>query len=172
MRKKIYVGCIVFFVLLSLGFTEVDEWSIRIGVRTDRNRDSYNFIGTSKIASLFYDEKDIPEPPPSPNGLCLYFPHYDWPFNPGRYASDFRPPFISGETYEFVVEAIEEKRLTLFWSSIAEAPKKFDFTLIDSERDISVDMSKLTEYSFSCEPGYKNIFRVVIKRRKRGSSRH
>lgn len=167
MRINIFIGFILSVFLLTLSSARLDEWSIRIGVRSDRSRDSYNFMGVSREASLFYDEKDIPEPPPSLSGLCLYFPHYDWSFNPGRYATDIRNPIINAETYEFVVESGGNNKLILFWSDIVNAPGIYGFTLIDEGRGISIDMRELTEYAFDCSPGGKNMFRVLVKRRKR-----
>lgn len=167
MRINIFIGFILSVFLLTLSSARLDEWGIRIGVKSDRSRDSYNFMGVSKEASLFYDEKDIPEPPPLPSGLCLYFPHYDWSFNPGRYAIDFRPPIINDETYEFVVEGGGNDKLILFWSDMVNAPGIYGFTLIDEERGISVDMRESAEYSFDCSPSGKNMFRVVVERREK-----
>jgi len=167
MRVKIFVGFILLIFLGCLCFAEIDEWSIRIGVKIDRYKDSYNFIGVAKVASLHYDAKDIPEPPPSPSGLCLYFPHDDWGFRPGKYTTDFRPPIPNNESYEFVVEASENTKLTLFWSNIEDVPEIYRLTLIDRERGISVDMRERTEYAFDYSPGYKNVFRVVIERKRR-----
>jgi len=167
MRTYIFMGFILSIFLLTLSSAELDEWSIRIGVKGDRSRDSYNFMGVSEEASLFYDEKDIPEPPPSPSGLCLYFSHYDWSFNPGKYATDIRSPIINAETYEFVVEAGKNNKLTLFWSNMVNAPKIYKFTLIDEKRGISINMNELNEYTFDCSPECKNMFRVLVERRKR-----
>lgn len=167
MRIKIFICFVLLNFLGSLSFAEIDEWSIRIGVKTDRYEDIYNFIGVEKVASLYYDAKDLPEPPLSPSGLSLYFPHDDWPFNPGKYATDFRPPIISNESYEFVVEARKDTKLTLFWSNIENVPKIYRLTLIDRERGISVDMRERTEYAFDCSPECKNVFRIVVERKQR-----
>lgn len=163
MRINIFISFILCIFLTSLSFAEFDEWSIRIGVKTDRYRDSYNFIGVSKVASLDYDVKDIPEPPPTPTGLCLYFPHYDWWSQPGKYATDFRPPIMNTETYEFVVESGENTKLTLFWSNIENVPEIYKLTLIDEQRATSMDMRKVREYTFDCNSGSKNVFRIVVE---------
>lgn len=167
MRIKIFIGFILSIFLGSLSFADINEWSIRIGVKTDKYRDSYNFIGVSKMASLYYDEKDIPEPPISPSGLCLYFPHEDWWFRPGKYATDFRTPIINYESYEFVVEAGKNTKLTLFWSNIENVPKIYGLTLVDEERGISTDMREVTEYVSDYSAGSKKLFKVVVSRRWR-----
>ncbi|MFP4083259.1 MAG: hypothetical protein ACLFVG_10995 [Candidatus Aminicenantes bacterium] len=159
----------VLFVFLwnSFAGTDFGEWSVRIGVKSDNYRDSYNFFGVSRESSLFYDKKDIPEPPPSPTGLCLYFPHLDWPLNPGRYAADFRSPVVNKEEYKFVVESGKNNRLTLFWLDLENAPKIYRYRLVDEEKSLTVDMSELSEYTYDCSPGKKRSFRIIVERRFR-----
>ncbi len=166
--KRIIVGFTVLLVLsMSLAFAQVDEWSLRIGVKKmdDRYRDSHNYIGASRDAFVYYDAKDLPEPPTSPSGLSLYFPHSDWPLMPGRYASDIRSPVIGSETFEFVVEAGENTQLTLFWPNIGEVPQEYRFLLIDEEREIFIDMKGTGEYTFNCRPEHKNRFRILVENR-------
>lgn len=166
--KRIIFGCTLLLVLsMSLAFAQVDEWSLRIGVKKtdERYRDSHNYIGTSIDAMVYYDVKDLPEPPTSPSGLCLYFPHSDWSFMPGRYASDIRSPIMDRETFEFVVEAGEYTQLTLFWPNMSEVPQGYGFLLIDEEREIFIDMTIAGEYTFDCRPEHKNRFRIVVENR-------
>lgn len=166
--KRIIIGFTVLLAFsMSLAFAEVDEWSLRIGVKRmdERYRDSHNYIGASKDAFLYYDPKDLPEPPTSPSGLCLYFPHFDWSFMPGRYASDIRSPIMDSETYEFVVEAGEYTQLTLFWPNMGEVPQGYRFLLIDEEREVFIDMKGVAEYTFDCRPEHKNRFRIVVENR-------
>jgi hypothetical protein len=176
MRKEVFigflfslVGFLLSLVLLSYSSAGQDDWTLRIGVRkTDGHcRDSYNFIGRSNNASLSYDEKDIPESPTSPSGLCLYFPHFDWGVHSGRYATDMRPCLVDNEAYEFVVESSEYTHLTLFWPNIGEVPHEYSFFLIDEEREIFTDMKSEAEYIFICRPEHKNRFRIVVKNRQR-----
>jgi len=164
MRKKTLLVLIIFISFCSLSFSEVSEWSIRIGVKNNEYRDSYNFMGVSQSSSVFYDAKDLPEPPPSPSGLCLYFPHEDWSFRPGRYATDFRPSNMTTETYEFAVESLEGGRLTLFWLDMDKAPKAYVFALVDVESGIAKDMRAVTEYAFDCAAGCKRAFKVLVQR--------
>ena len=166
--KKIIVGFFLLLVLsMSLAFAQVDEWSLRIGVKRvdERYRDSFNYIGTSREAFVYYDVKDLPEPPTSPSGLCLYFPHSDWSFMPGRYASDIRSPILDRENFEFVVEAGEYTQLTLFWPNMGEVPQGFGFLLVDEEREIFIDMKGAAEYTFDCRPEHINRFRIVVGNR-------
>jgi hypothetical protein len=166
--KKIIIGLTVLLVFsMSLAFTQVDDWSLRIGVKRmdEKYRDTHNYIGTAQDGFLYYDQKDIPEPPTSPSGLCLYFPHSDWSFMPGRYASDIRSPMMDTETFEFVVEAGEYTQLTLIWPNMAEVPQGFGFLLIDEEREVFVDMKRASEYTFDCRPEHKNRFRIVVDNR-------
>jgi hypothetical protein len=171
MRKMKFFG----FIFVSIGFllapalfsyssSGQEDWSLRIGVeRKDGHyRDSYNFIGISKDASLYYDAEDKLEPPTSPTGLCLYFPHSDWGVHSGRYASDKRPHIVDTETYEFVVEAGEHTQLRLYWQDIEDVPENYQLTLVDEEREIFIDIRKIKDYTFNCRPGYKNRFRVII----------
>lgn len=172
MRREIFIGFLLAFVgfllslsILSFSFTGTNDWSFRIGVKdADDYQDSFNFIGTSEDSSLFYDSKDWLEPPSSPLGpsLCLYFPHYDWPYQAGRYASDVRPPISTNEIFEFVVEASENKELTLFWLNVEEVPEFYKLVLMDEERDIFIDMREVSKYCFVCHPGLKNIFRIMV----------
>lgn len=172
MRKNEFIGFMLGFVsflfalvLLSFSSTELDEWSLRIGVKRVDNQywDSYNFIGSSKNASLYYDAKDIPEPPISPSRLSLYFPHNDWGIQSGKYASDLRPPVVDKDTYVFVIEAGEYTQLTLFWQDIEELPENYQLTLMDEEREVFIDMRKASDYTFDSRPGFKNMFRVIVR---------
>lgn len=166
MKRKAFIGIILFVFLASASLAEMDEWRLRIGVKAgDRYRDSHNFIGVARDASLFYDGKDLPEPPTSPSGLMLYFPHEDWAYQPGRYASDIRPPIAGVEIYEFAVEAGEYTTLTLFWPDIGTVPESYRFMLVDEEREVFVDMREAQEYAFDCRPGMKNRFRIVVEKR-------
>jgi hypothetical protein len=166
--KKITVGfTLVLIMSMSLASTEGDEWRLRIGVKRidERYRDSHNYIGVSRDALVYYDKKDLPEPPTSPSGLSLYFPHWDWPLMPGKYATDIRPPIIGSENFEFVVEAGEQTQLTLFWPNMGEVPQEYRFLLIDEEREIFIDMRGVSEHTFSCRPEYKNRFRILVEHR-------
>jgi len=171
MRKKeffgfmfVLIGFLLTLALFSYSSTGPDDWSLRIGVekKDGQYRDSYNFIGISKNASLYYDAKDKLEPPTPPSGLSLYFPHYDWGDYSGKYASDKRPRLVDTETCEFVVEAGEYTQLKLFWQDIEDVPENYQFTLVDEEREIFIDMRKIKDYTFDCRPGYKNRFRVIV----------
>ena len=173
MRRETFIGFIFAFVgfilslsILSLSYTGANDWSFRIGVKdADEHQDSYNFIVASENASFYYDSKDWLEPPSSPLGpsLCLYFPHFDWPYQPGRYASDVRPPISTNEIFEFVVEASEDKELTLFWSNMEKVPKNYRLLLVDDEREIFIDMRDVKEYGFYSRSGLKHGFKIVIK---------
>ncbi len=171
MRKKDFFRCMFILIgflltlpLFAYSSTGQNDWSVRIGVerKDGQYRDSYNFIGISKDASLYYDAKDKLEPPASPSGLCLYFPHSDWGVHSGRYAADKRPRLVDKETYEFVVEAGEYTQLKLFWQDIEDVPENYQLTLVDEEREIFIDMRKIKDYTFNCRPGYKNRFRVIV----------
>ena len=167
MRNKVLIGLILLvFSLTLLGFAKTNEWELRIGVKAgEKYRDSYNFLGVSRDSSLYYDKKDVPEPPPSPSGLSLYFSHEDWGYRAGRYATDFRQPILDKEIYEFVVEGREYTRLTLFWQDMGKVPKKYRVLLVDEKKDVSIDMRKAGEYSFASRPDIKRKFRIVVKKR-------
>lgn len=164
--QKIFIGFALLIFSSAFLLAEIDEWRLRIGVKADRCQDTYNFIGVSKKASLYYDPKDLPEPPLPPEGLTLtlYFPHEDWIFLPGKYATDIRPPIRIVETYEFVVEASEYRTLTLFWPNIDNLPEEYKFVLVDREKNILVDMRKAREYAFDCHPGEKNRFKIICSK--------
>lgn len=163
MRKIVFAGFILAVFLVNLVSADFDEWQIKIGVKTEKYRDSYNFIGVSKSASFFYDEKDILEPPASPTGLWLYIPHFDWSFNPGRYATDYRPPFMNEESYDFVVEAGNNTRITLFWSGMADVPEKYKYVLRIKDSGLSLDMREWNQHTIECNPGDKMSFRIQVK---------
>lgn len=159
------VGLLLAMVLLSFSSTGLDEWNLRIGVKKADSQycDSYNFIGSSRESSLYYDAKDVPEPPTSPSRLSLYFPHYDWGIYSGKYASDLRPPIVDTDTYEFVVEADEYAQLTLFWQDIKDVSENYQLTLLDEEREIFIDMRTVNDYTFDYRPGLKKTFRVIVR---------
>jgi len=167
MRDKTLIGLILLvFSLTLLSFGGTDEWELRIGVKAgEKYRDSYNFLGVSIDSSLYYDKKDIPEPPLSPSGLSLYFLHEDWGYRAGRYSTDFRQPILGREIYEFVVEGSEYTRLTLYWQDMWKVPRKYRVLLVDEKKDVSIDMRKVEEYSFASRPDIKKIFRIVVKKR-------
>lgn len=167
MKKIVLSGFVLSVLLMTLSSANFVEWDIKIGVKTDKYRDSYNFIGVSKTSSLFYDGKDIMEPPVSPTGLCLYFPHFDWSLNPGRYATDYRPPFMNAESYDFIVEAGNNTRITLFWSDMANAPEIYRFTLLVKDRDLALDMRESNQYALDCNPGDKMNFRILVSSKER-----
>lgn len=160
----VLIGFLLTLALFSYPSTGQDDWSLRIGVEKKDGfyRDSYNFIGISKDASFYYDAKDKLEPPTSPSGLCLYFPHSDWGVHSGRYASDKRPYLVDTETFEFVVEAGEYTQLKLFWQDIENVSENYQLMLVDEEREIFIDMRKISDYTFDSRPGYKNRFRVIV----------
>lgn len=165
--KKISIGFAVLILSITSLFAKMDEWRLRIGVKSDCCQDTFNFIGVSKNASLYYDAKDLPEPPAQPTGLSLnlYFQHEDWDFLPGKYATDIRPPIWNIETFEFVVNASEYKPLALFWPDMEKVPKVYRFVLVDEERNISVNMRETKESVFYCRPGEKNRFRIIVENR-------
>lgn len=146
----------------TLSWARINDWSLRIGVKSDTSRDSYNFLGVVKEASLYFDAKDLLEPPPSPSGIRLYFPHEDWPERPGKYATDYRPPILDVESYKFVVEAESGSELTLFWS-VEGVPRIYGVTLMDTEKGIAINMREKTEYVFDISPKGKTEFRVVVE---------
>jgi len=163
MKKIMLAGFVLSVILLTLSAADSNEWEIKIGVRTEKYRDSYNFIGVSKSSSLFYDGKDILEPPASPAGLCLYIPHLDWSFNPGRYATDYRPPFMNAESYDFIVETGNSTRITLFWSGMANTPEMCRFMLLGKDSGLALDMKESNQYTLDCNPGDKMSFRIQVK---------
>lgn len=162
MRKQIVFGLILLMTLGTLSWARINDWRLRIGVKSDTFRDSYNFLGVSREASLYFDAKDLLEPPPSPSGIRLYFPHEDWPVRPGKYATDYRPPILDVESYKFVVEAESGSELTLFWS-VEEVPRIYGVTLLDTEKGIAINMRENTEYIFDISPKGKTEFRVVVE---------
>lgn len=174
MRKNIFVKLILgltafLFVMTLLSFSSPgqDEWSLRIGVekKDGQYRDSYNYIGASINGSLYYDAEDKLEPPISPSGLCLYFPHSDWGVHSGRYATDKRGFLVDKETYEFVVEVGEDTQLKLFWQDLEDVPENYQLTLIDEERELFIDMRNVSDYTFNSRPGFNNRFRVIVNSR-------
>ena len=166
MRIKRLIPLIVFVCLGTVSLPRIYDWSMRIGVKSGSSWDSYNYLGVARGASLYFDVKDLPEPPPSASGLRLYFPHGDWTFRPGRYATDIRPPIAEREVYDFVVEAGPGDEVTLFWSA-EEVPRVYELTLIDRERRTSIDMRSAGEYVFECRSGGKVGFQVVVERERR-----
>jgi len=165
MRKKIVITSVLFLAAGLLSWGKINDWSLRIGVQSETARDSYNFLGVAEEASVYYDAKDLLEPPPSPSGLRLYFPHEDWPVQPGKYATDFRPQILDVESYEFIIEAKEEGELILFWS-VEEVPRVYEVSLLDIEEGIAVDMREKSEYIFDISAGGKKEFRVVVERKR------
>lgn len=162
MRKRIVIALVLFLAVGLLSWARINDWRLRIGVKSETARDSYNFLGVSDEASLYFDPKDILEPPPSPSGLCLYFPHQDWPDQPGRYATDFRPPVLDVETFDIVVEAEGGSELTLFWS-LEKVPPLYAVTLTEAGKGAAVDMRKTREYVFNVGSDGKTEFQITVE---------
>lgn len=160
--KNILIVLLAGFLIDSFASADIGNWSFRIGVQGERYKDTYNFFGAAPGASFLYDTKDLPEPPESPSGLSLYFAHEDWGYRPGRYSSDFRPPHTVPEMYEFVVESKHGGDLTLFWMEEEPLPDMYRLTLVDTGTGTAVDMQETGAYSFTCTPGIKTVFRVII----------
>ncbi|MDY6861928.1 MAG: hypothetical protein SV062_02960 [Thermodesulfobacteriota bacterium] len=162
-----FITSILYAGALDFASTPDVEWSIRIGVKKGKEKDTYNFFGISTNASAKYDAKDLPKPPPISNEqLSLYFPHKDWGTNPDNYAADFRPPPGDKETFDFIVHTgIPESRGRLFWSNIREVPGKYRVMLIDVLSNDTVNMRLKKSYAFKSDEKGKREFKVVVVRK-------
>ncbi len=71
-------------------FVDKNEWTFRIALKTNINRDADNLFGVSKSAENGYDPLDRPEPPRMGNEPYIFFAHPEWKRSVNRFASDIR----------------------------------------------------------------------------------
>ena len=130
------------------------DYSIRISAAAKHSADPDNFIGASNFAADASDAYDAPEPPPSPNAAFtrLYFPHGDWPVNPGSYAADFRASSrTAGESQNWLFNADTSEAgesVTISWDNSALPSDKYSFTLVDLDTGERIDMAARNSYSY------------------------
>ncbi|UCE18899.1 MAG: T9SS type A sorting domain-containing protein [Gemmatimonadota bacterium] len=117
---------------------------------TEHLSDEYNVIGTHQAATMVWDKLDHPEPPPVIGKyVSSYFPHHDWQKYPDNYTTDFRPPFIDGQIWDFVVETnVLNSTTKITVQGVESVPDEFEVYLLDDDLNISQNLRQNQTYSF------------------------
>ncbi|MGD9201149.1 MAG: PKD domain-containing protein [Chitinispirillia bacterium] len=71
-------------------FVNKNEWTFRISLISNLNRDRDNLFGFSKQAHNGQDKFDRPEPPRMGSDPFIFFPHPEWESTINEFASDIR----------------------------------------------------------------------------------
>jgi len=85
---------------------------------------------------------------------------------PGNYATDFRPPFQDGESWEFEVATNINEKVNLIFGSIESVPSDFEIWLVDEVANISYNLRQQNHYSFaSLGEGKAKRFQLIVGKR-------
>jgi hypothetical protein len=141
------------------------EWTIKLAAAKGKLADSSNFFGVSENASTYYDPKDLAEPPLiADEQVSLYFSHQAWPSRARNYATDFRPPILSEEQYDFIVDTGQgpKQEIVLSWDGLDQVPYAYEIWLRDVESGKAVNMREEASYNLLETPGIKRSFQVIV----------
>ncbi len=126
------------------------DWVATLEARQDNSADLANFIGSIEGATPFWDYGlDFVEPPVVGTYISLYFPHENWQMKAKEFSSDFRPSG-AGDHWEFTVRSNnpDDKEATILFRRIVKPAAEMQFTLVDMDAKISVDLQLDSTYSF------------------------
>lgn len=139
-----------------------EAWYVRLIVETTDGRfaDPANILGQLADAATGYDDHDLDELPPLPDGpvLTLVFPHPDWGTAAADYTSDYHPlrPNRS-DRWTFEVRGNQAGTLRLRWE--ATSPEALARSqLVDEETGAVIAAADLHHYEFTLT-GSKRAFR-------------
>jgi len=125
------------------------DWVAALEARQDSSADLANFIGSIEGASPQWDYGlDFVEPPVIGAYISLYFPHENWQMKAKEFGSDFRPP-SAGDNWDFTVKSNnpDDKKAEILFRKI-KAATEIQFTLVDMDAKISIDLQRDSTYSF------------------------
>lgn len=134
------------------------DWTIKLSVRSGKDEDNYNFIGTAESAEETIDVFDEFDPISPGNVLNLYFDNLEKQC-PQKLSSDIKPNSASGNIWTFTVEnKLYNQNTTLIWDKI-DIPSGYSCYLIDVTGNEFMDISTLDSYTFNTQ---KNLFRILV----------
>ncbi|PIU69141.1 MAG: hypothetical protein COS84_00105, partial [Armatimonadetes bacterium CG07_land_8_20_14_0_80_40_9] len=135
------------------------DWFAQFTVRVGDIENCTSFLGEAPDATDGYDQEyDIKAPPLLPERYIeLYFPHEDsqpgWEEEGGDYISDIRSPLIETNFKAWDFQVVTDqvgKEATVRWNlRESDIPANYKVTLIDLDEGESLDMRKVTSYSYS-----------------------
>lgn len=121
-------------------------WEVRVSARAGNLEDALNRFGVSWMAQEGLDRLDVREPPPPWTHVWLYFS----PQGLTPYATDYRPPFVAGATWDFTVStAAVEGAVTLDFAGIETVPTEFSVALLDEHDGHVVDLRQASTYRYT-----------------------
>ena len=142
--------------------TEADDWSVHIGARTREGVDADNVAGIRGTASEGWDSWDLPEPPLVDPRVTVSFPRPGWKAPAERFSTDMRPPFSSGQVWDFEVTTAEDEAVTLSFDGIPSVPPHFDVWLIDELAGVHHDLRRQARYQFAAAGGVPYRLRLMV----------
>jgi len=132
-----------------------DGWQVLVLVENEAGSD-HNYFGLSSDASGQRDQYDYPEPPSGMTGTSGYFRLAD-----DRFCTDIRPEIGDGQIWNFAVECNGATKLSV--NLPAEFPAGTECYLADLARQVSVNVSRDRDYSFTPGPGeLAREFRIIV----------
>jgi hypothetical protein len=144
---------------------ESAEWLVKIGVKSEKASDGYNYLGMRQGAGEGRDRFDRVESPPGfgPR-VSLYFDHRDWPRYGALYTADIRPAGGEGAVWEFSLSSDPGTgSVNLEWSWIHALPEGWMAYLIDPDEQTALDLA--AAHAKACPPvgpdGNPKTLRVV-----------
>lgn len=142
------------------------EWYIQISAQTSDIMDEHNYLGVARHASDTWDANDYLEPPRIGPEVSLYFPHDAWQGFRGAFATDFRPAFHDGQSWEFAVQTRgPDREVTLRFRNLESLPIDFSAVLVDPLSNNRLDLSRSVTHTYrSGESGSVRNFRILVGR--------
>ena len=108
------------------------DWILSLGVSAGNASDSYNYLGISDDAEKEWDSFDHMEPYPVGDYVSLYFPHPEWKFDPGNYATDFKPFTDESFCWDFDVKTnIKDEVIKVSLKDEGNVPAGFGMEITD-----------------------------------------
>lgn len=137
-----------------------DRWKIEITVQSKVDEETYTdyvYAGVDPNAKDELDDLDIPKGPQAPGaGVCIYFPHPDWPSPYDKLQEDIRAPLNLDEEkeWEFVVNVKKPAQVSLSFEDLPNCGE-YRITLKDPEGN---------EHDLCKEPGVEFKFDTIGER--------
>ena len=79
------------------------------------------------------------------------------------FAADFRPPSAIDEPFVFIIAGGEkDEKVTLTWSGVNEVPAGYKVILLDVKKGKTVDMRKVSSFSFQADKKKEEEFRISL----------
>lgn len=137
-----------------------EGWLMQLGVVSKDVSDTGNYFGVTREVNRTLDL--IPEPPPSPGGVALFFRRDDEPIG---LSQDLRSLSLGRETWRVtVVPNRPNAEMTLRWNEVMRPTKRIRLTLRDEATGRSVLMRPTGSYTFTTDESLSpRSFTIVVE---------